>query len=262
MGSIKAASSILPLMLLAVLALTPVHASTQPSIPISGRYSVLTIKIHIPAYPKWAHDVVLNASIAWNRAQLWANSSGPAYTFVEVDDSSATTTVSYSMPQAYAGIAVGWTNYNYAPTSRTSIVSTQTFLDPSVFNEAQGSNSTAQLYAFRLALHEFGRILGLGSILDGQDLMDPRGTPERALQPPMFSTLDLYAVHVLASGSTPTFVTLPNNLQNQLVDASTFLGTGVPVPVPEFPAMPPSIVIVFLVTGFLLARRVRRAHKF
>jgi hypothetical protein len=77
----------------------------------------------------------------------------------------------------------------------------------------------------------------------------------------MFSTLDLYAVHVLASGSTPTFVTLPNNLQDQLVDASTFLYSGLPVPVPEFPTMPPSVVIVFLVTGFLLARRVRRTRK-
>lgn len=261
MALIKAASYILPLTLLLVMALTPVHASTQPSIPINGRYSDLTIKIYIPPYPKWAHDVVLNASIAWNRAQLWANPSGPEYAFVEVDDGSATTTVSYSMPQAYASIAVGWTNYNYAPSSRTLIVSTQTFLDPSVFNEAQGGNATAQLYAFRLALHEVGRILGLGSILDGQDLMDPRGTPERALQPPVFSTLDLYAVHVLASGSTPTFVTLPNNLQNQLVDASTFLGSGAPVPVPEFPVMSPSIVIVFLVAGLLLARRARRVKK-
>lgn len=204
---------------------------------------------------------MLNASIAWNRAQLWANSSGPEYTFVEVDDGSATTTVSYSMPQAYASIAVGWTNYDYAPTSRTSIVSTQTFLDPSVFNDAQGSNATARLYAFRLALHEFGRILGLGNVLDGRDLMDPRATPERALQPPTFSILDLYAVHLLALGNTPTFVSLPSNLQNQLVDASTFVDSGVPVPVPEFPLMSPSIAIVFLVAGFLLAKRVRRAKK-
>jgi hypothetical protein len=79
----------------------------------------------------------------------------------------------------------------------------------------------------------------------------------------MFSPLDLYAVHVLAPGSTPTFVTLPNNLQDQHVDASTFLDSGVTVQVPEFPVMPPpTIVIVFLVSRFLLARSVRRAQKF
>ena len=150
----------------------------------------------------------------------------------------------------------------HAPTSRSSIISTQTFLDPSVFNEAQESNATAQLYAFRLALHEFGRILGLGSVLDGQDLMDPQGTPERALQPPVFSTLDLYAVHVLASGNAPAFVTLPSNMQNQLIDASALLGSGAPVPVPEFPVTSLSIVVAFLAAGFLLSRRVRRKQKF
>jgi hypothetical protein len=202
------------------------HASTQPSIPINGRYSTLTIKIYIPQHPKWAHDVVLNATIAWNQAQAWNQQVGGSarlYQFVETDDGSASAIVSFSMPAAYAGIAVGWTNYKFAPGSRTTVVSTQTYLNPSIFNDAQANNMTARRYAFWLALHELGRILGLGSILDGQDIMEPRYTPQRISQVPKLSTLDLYAIHVLAQGSTPTFVTLPDGVQNQLTPVTTFL---------------------------------------
>jgi len=222
----KAASYFLPLLFLALITLTPVNASTQYSIPINGRYTVLTIKIYIPATPKWAHDVVLNATIAWNRAQLWSlenNSTATVYNFVEADDGTATSTVSFSMPAAYASIAVGWTNYKFAPGSRTSIVSTQTCLTPTIFNDAQGSNATAREYAFWLALHELGRILGLGSILDGKDIMEPRYTPERITQVPKLSTLDLYALQVLAQGTAPTFVTLPNGVQDQFTPVTTFL---------------------------------------
>ena len=229
MGSIKATSYVLSLTLLTLITLTPVHASNQPSIPINGRYSVLTIKIYIPDTPKWAHDVVLNATIAWNRAQLWNlqnNPSATVYNFVEADDGTATSTVSFSMPAAYASIAVGWTIYKFAPGSRTSIVSTQTYLTPTIFNDAQGSNATAKEYAFWLALHELGRILGLGSILDGKDIMEPRYTPERITQVPKLSTLGLYALHVLAQGTSPNFVTLPDGVQNQFTPVTVFLQTS------------------------------------
>lgn len=234
----------------------PVHVSAQPSIPINGRFSSLVISISIPESPTWAHDLVVNATIAWNLAQLWQSSAGPAYTFVEANDGSATAKVSYDMPKAYAGIAVGWTNYNFNPGSRTSIKSTQTYLDPTVFNEAQAGNLTGRQYAFWLALHELGRVLGLGSILDSADVMDPMATPTRALEPPTLSTLDLYAVHVLASGSAPAFVTLPSNLQNQRVDARAFLSQGQPpTPVPEFNGYYGILAVVCSVTLLLTGRR-------
>jgi len=205
--------------------LPPAHASGA-SIPINGRYSTLTISIYIPAYPRWAHDVVLNATIAWNKAQAWysqSNASAPTYRFVETSDGTATAIVTFDMPKAYAGIAVGWTDYKFARGSRTSITSTQTYLDPTVFNQGQESNMTARHLAFWLALHELGRILGLGSVLDGQDIMEPRATPERATQIPRLSTLDLYAIQVLALGATPPFVTLPGGVPNELTLATFFL---------------------------------------
>jgi len=235
MGLIKSPSYILPLILLAILPLTPVHASTQPSIPITGRYSLLTIKVYIPAYPKWAHDVVLNATIAWNRAQLWNLQNDPTatlYTFAETGDGTATSTVTFSMPASFASIAVGWTNYKFAPGSRTSIVSTQTYLTPAVFNDAQVSNATARQYAFWLALHELGRVLGLGSVLDGQDIMEPRYTPQRVSQVPRISTLDLYALHVLAQGSAPSSVTLPEGVRDQFTAVTAFF-----LPRPQSPTL-------------------------
>jgi len=229
MGFTKTPSYILPLLLVLLLPLTTVHASPQPSIPINGRYSTLTIKIYIPPSPKWAHDVVLNATIAWNRAQLWNLQNNPTailYTFVETDDGTATSTISFTMPAACASIAVGWTNYKFATDSRTSIVSTQTYLTPTVFNDAQAGNATARGYAFWLSLHELGRILGLGSVLDGQDIMEPRYTPQRVTQVPRLSTLDLYAVHVLAQGSAPNFVALPDGVRDQFTPVTAFLPIG------------------------------------
>jgi len=212
------------LLLLILLTVVPaVHAGPQYSIPINGRYSVSIIGLRIPSTPKWAHDVVVNASLVWNRAQLWyqqiSSSEGTVYTFVEANDGSAT--VNFNMPRAYAGIAVGWTNYKFDPSSKTVIISTQTFLDPNIFNSSQENNATARQYAFWLALHELGRVLGLGSVLDREDIMDPLWTPNRLT--PTLSTLDIYAAHVLASGGTPNFVTLPSGVQNQKIEAQIFL---------------------------------------
>jgi hypothetical protein len=196
------------------------------------------IGLRIPALPKWAHDTVLNASIAWNQAQIWYQQSAPSpgsvYTFVE--DSGGSATISFNMPAAYSGIAVGWTDYKYAPSSKTTILSTQTYLDPSVFSSSQEGNMTGREYALRLALHELGRVLGLGSVLDGRDIMDSRATPSRARNPLLVSILDLYALNILASGKAPSFVTLPGNVPNQFLDVNALIASGLnqPIPTPEF----------------------------
>jgi hypothetical protein len=216
---------ILAIVLLTLTTLTTCQAETQSSIPINGRYSIITINIYIPPYPTWAHDVVLNAAIIWNRAQLWnlQNNPSPIFYFLETNQGMATSIVSFSMPAEYAAIAVGWTNYKFAPGSSTRIVSTTTYLSPSIFNAAQENNMTARRYALWLALHELGRILGLGDILDGHDIMDPFYTPQRISQVPEISTLDLYALHILAEGNTPYFVTLPFGIQDLLTAVTFFL---------------------------------------
>jgi len=168
--------------------------------------------------------VIVNASLAWNNGQLWFQHTyfpdGNVYTFTESNPANAT--VTYAMPSLCAGLAVGWTDYKYAPSSIT-ITSAHTYLDPSIFNAGQEENATARAYAFRLALHELGRVLGLGNVIDGKDIMDPLATPSRATQPPMISTLDLFAVHVLASESTISPVIVLNTDQYQLLNAWSLL---------------------------------------
>ena len=248
------------IILLVFLLPNPIVHATSNSIPIAGRYSTLVIGIRIPGMPKWAHDTILNATTIWNEAQEWYESSvglhGRVYLLEESNEGSAT--ISFTMPEAYSKIAVGWTNYQFASGTRT-ILSTQSFLDPSIFGVDDSGNLTAQRYGFWLALHELGRVMGLGSVLDGRDIMDPRATSNRATQPPVLSTLDLYALDVLASGSTPSYVTLPIATPNQFVDATSFISTrqNGAIPTPEFNGFPALLATISLAAVFVCLRRRR-----
>jgi hypothetical protein len=216
------------LLILTVTCLATLPSATQAveySMPVNGRFATHTITLEIPPAPKWAHDVVLNASLVWNKAQLWFQHTyfpdDEVYTFTE--SSPASVIISYALPAACVGIAVGWTDFTFAPSSST-IVSARTYLDSSVFNSAQENNVTAKEYAFRLALHELGRVLGLGNVIDGKDIMDPVGTPNRVSQAPMISILDLYAVHMLSSASSlKSSVVVLNTDQYQLLNAWSLL---------------------------------------
>ena len=176
----------------------PAYATTY-TIPVVGRWSALQVGLQIPSTPTWAHDLVLNASQVWNMAQLWFTQNyfpgGKVYTFV--DSPAGNATVTFGMPTEYASIAVGWTQYILDQS--LTIIGAHTFLDGAVFNAGQEQNATALEYGFRLALHELGRVLGLGSLVDGLDVMDPIGTTSHARDPPIISLIDLFALHVLAS---------------------------------------------------------------
>jgi hypothetical protein len=207
------------------LTLPNVQASPQYAIPTDGRFSTLTIAVQIPETPKWAHDVVLNATLAWNQAQKWYQKTiqnGPVYTFSE--SNSGNVVVTFTMPAAYASFAVGWTEYKFSPTSKTTIVSAHVYLTPTIFSATQETNATARQYAFRLALHELGHVIGLGHVFDGKDIMDPRGPSYLSTRQPLISTLDLFAIHALASTTkVPTFIYLSSNIAYQLIDARSFL---------------------------------------
>jgi hypothetical protein len=217
---------LIPALVLLFLASIPLaQATTTYSIPANGHFSTLTIGIQIPQNPAWAHDVAVNATRAWNQAQKWYQMNvqqGSPYVFLE--SSTGQVLLSFTLPTAYSKFAIAWTEYTYAPSSKTRIVGAHVYLSQTIFNQAQESNSTARQYAFRLVLHELGHVLGLGHVLDGKDIMDPRGPAYLSTQQPFISTLDLYAIHTLASTtSVPTFITLPSNITYQLMDARTFL---------------------------------------
>ena len=112
-------------------------------------------------------------------------------------------TFSFAIPAAFDSIAVGWTEYVLQASS--TILAAHVFLDGGIFNESEAPNVTMQEYGFRIALHELGRVLGLGNVMDGLDIMDPIETLASASVPPLISLIDLFALHVLASSSSPPF---------------------------------------------------------
>lgn len=226
-GTVVRKIPLLTILIIACMTIITPASAAEYSIPVNGRFGSSRITLAIPSTPKWAHDVVLNASLVWNRAQLWYQQTyspdGNVFTYVE--SRLANATVTFTLPTLCAGFAVGWTEYDLAQSSNT-ILSARIFLDQAVFSAAQENNVTARHYAFWLALHELGRVLGLGSVLDGRDIMDPRGTANRITQPPMLSTLDLFAVHILASESYYTSPIVLNTDQYQLLNAWDFTGNG------------------------------------
>jgi len=212
---------ILAASLLIFLTLLPLAiAAPNYAIPINGRFHSRIIELQIPPTPSWAHDTVVNASQAWNKAQLWFRQfSLLDDTFNFTESKTGEVSVHFRMPSPYNDFAVGWTEYSFDSTAPGIISSAQVFLDGAVFNSTQESNATARHYAFWIALHELGRVLGLGSVLDGRDIMDPRATYRNADQP-LLSTLDLYAVQFLASNLIlASFVSLPNTIEYKLVNA-------------------------------------------
>ena len=106
------------LLILAVACVMTVPTQTRAleySMPVNGRFASSIIALKIPLTPKWAHDLVVNASLVWNRGQLWYQHTyfpdGNVFTFAE--SSPANVTISYVLPQACNDFAVGWTDYTF-----------------------------------------------------------------------------------------------------------------------------------------------------
>jgi len=234
---IRLLAALFPLLLVA--AARPVYACTY-SIPVVGRWQSLQVGLDIPPAPLWARDLILNASRVWNFAQLWFqriySPGGSVYRFV--DSSTGNVTISFGVPAAFASIAVGWTEYAFE--GATTIVGAHVFLDGNVFGDVGEPNASALDFGFRIALHELGRVLGLGSLIDGLDIMDPVGTVNAAAQPPLISLIDLFALHVLASEpSLPSSTIVLNTDQQVVLNAWTLLAQTRPTEITAASNGPP-----------------------
>ena len=141
----------------------------------------------------------------WNQAQEWfakeyfPNSS--VYTF-DGGNSSAPVQVRLLNQSTLVGTFQGWTDYR----EQNSVM-----VSANVTIAAWNSKQAVLI----LSLHELGHVLGLGHVsCCERDLMDPYPLTNSASSVP--STLDLYAVHILASGDqVPIHVLLPKNIPYQ-----------------------------------------------
>ena len=199
---------------------------------LGGRWASYVITVQVPTSPGLPHNATISAMDSWNNGQLWFAQmyypGAPTYTFTQ----STNGVVVVEFLDMSNETNVGEAQLSPWPLSGKVIEGAIVKL-PTAFG---GANFTSPLYMSwltALAIHEFGHVLGLGHP-QIPDIMN--GTVNSFF----LSTLDLYAVHVLADGQVPDSITLPSNIPFTYVPGSA---------IPEFPR---NFLMVSLAIAFSL----------
>lgn len=204
------------------LSILPVLANQSTFvIPLEGgRWRGLTISVYVPGAPSWSHNATLRAMSDWNKAQAWFARTyypqSPFYTLIDGDRSAP------AQVQLVNATSSDYTTLKIVPrfqkdnaTIISVVVHVGTKVDSVLFHE--------------VVMHELGHVLGLGHVkcCIQEDLMYPIANPYTARQ--YFpSTLDLYALHVLATERIiPSSVTLPDHIQYVTVPQMTLMGAAI-----------------------------------
>lgn len=230
------------------------HADSGYMIPLEGgRWGTYRISIGIPSNPAWEQLALLDAINVWNQSQSWFADTyypgGKLYTFVQLPpktvinspDELPLVTVSFSNVTSVN--RVGEVDMTLSPSK--AFTSSVLVLPRSYMGQVL--NSSYSPWFTRLALHTLGHVLGLDEVQGFCDLMEGQNSSCRVASP---STLDLYALHILAGGSMPSNVTLPRDIPYQETPATA---------VPEFSVTGPTLILALL-SALILWARVRRTN--
>jgi hypothetical protein len=202
------------------------------------------ITVQIPASPSWAHDQVANSLKVWNQAQLWFAQTyfpdSPVYTLLE----SSSGVVIVNFVQAEDKFLQDCRVSSSKDAVACNSYKTKLYFDMTYFSSDKG-------FFQHTSTHEFGHVLGLGHASYNGELMCVNWSvcfhPELVLNP---STLDLYAVHLLASGmgvSSETSVTLPPSIPFEISQ----------IAIPEFENATSLVLLLSILSLTVTVRRRR-----
>jgi len=217
--------------LLLSLLLPMVSAQATYTIPLEeASWWTNRINVQIPSSPSWAHNCVVPALKTWNQAQTWFRDTyyptGSVYTLIESQNTNPDVTVNFT---------VSLVNGQYR--GQTFYTTTGNYFDSGVKVTISLKSDTCIVVTI-IAIHEFGHVLGLDHATYPEDLMYVH-----AITASGPSTLDLYAVHMVAQHQVSSSVTLPLNIPYTTE-----------IPTPEFPS---SLVLIFVLTlGILVTRKL------
>jgi hypothetical protein len=168
-----------------------------------ARWTSSMIQVYVSGGEAWQQNQTLQALQLWNQAQLWFNEeyfpNSSVYTF-EVGDASAPVQVTLLNSSTIVENILGWTDYH----SKNGVMQSA---------KVRIAATNSQYAVLVLSAHELGHVLGLGDdvICCKEDLMNAFPITNNVSALP--TTLDLYALHILATAnSIPSFVWLSNNI--------------------------------------------------
>lgn len=195
------------------------QASTTGSellMPVFGRWVTRNVTVQVNNNSGVESWILMRAIDTWNGAEGNFSGGTPPYELSEVTGEAQITVNFVSALPANLDASTTCQQTNLPPGSFVNGVFTSCVIQMSkeIFTVSE------EQLAYRLALHELGHALGLGTLMGSTDLMDAAGWQQAT----GISTLDLYALQTISTvgvdAGAPSFIGLSENAPYRVVSES------------------------------------------
>jgi hypothetical protein len=184
--------------------------------PVFGRWVTRSVTVQVNSNSSLESWILIRAIETWNGAEGNFSGGTPPYELTEVTGEAQITVNFVSTLPAFLDGSTSCQQTELPAGSWVNGIFTSCVIQVS---NAIFTVSEEQL-AYRLALHELGHALGLGTLMGSTDLMDAAGWQQAT----GISTLDLYALQTISTVSVdegaPSFIALSENVPYRVVSES------------------------------------------